>query len=348
MTAAPRRCLLALAGALLLSACEQPQLYQQRMVVFGTLVDVTLWGVAERDAADAMQAISERFRDMHRDWHAWQKGALVELNQALAEGRAAEAPPELVSLLRQASELSRRSEGLFNPAIGKLIAAWGFHSSELPKGRAPPPAALLDALVAADPDMGDLEIDGTRVRSRNRSVQVDLGGFAKGYAVDAAVLELRRRGIRNAIVNAGGDLRGIGSKGPLPWRVGVQHPQGAGVLATIELRGDESVFTSGNYARFVEHEGVRYPHIIDPRTGRPVMGVTSVTVIHSNGAEADAAATALVVAGPRDWQRIARAMGIRHVMLVDDSGTVHMNPAMEARVQFQGERPPVALSPELE
>jgi thiamine biosynthesis lipoprotein len=114
------------------------------------------------------------------------------------------------------------------------------------------------------------------------------------------------------------------------------------VLAALEVSGDESVFTSGNYERYREHEGVRYNHILDPRSGMPVDGVTSVTVIHDNGAVADAAATALVVAGPDEWHRIARQMGIKYVMLVDDKGVVYMNPRMQQRVQFQ-ETPPADI-----
>ena len=115
-------------------------------------------------------------------------------------------------------------------------------------------------------------------------------------------------------------------------------------MAAIEVSGDESVFTSGNYERYNEHEGVRYAHILDPRTGRPVVGITSVTVIHDNGAEADAAATALVVAGADGWWETARAMGIRYAMVVEENGTVHLNPAMRDRVAFTGDSPPLAVS----
>ena len=120
------------------------------------------------------------------------------------------------------------------------------------------------------------------------------------------------------------------------------------MLASLEVQGDESVFTSGDYERYYEYQGKRYHHILDPRTGYPSQGATSVTVIHDNGAEADAAATALMVAGPKDWYEVARHMGIKYVMLVDDEGVVHMNPAMAARVHFEGAQPPkVILSREL-
>jgi len=327
---------------------QRPPLYQEQLYVFGTLVDITLWDVEPKQAERAIRQISADFQVMHREWHAWRPGALTELNSALAAGRTATVPDHLLPLLHQAQDLYTHSDGLFNPAIGGLIELWGFHNDQPPSGP-PPSREAIAHWVAQHPGMDDLEIQGSVVGSRNRAVQLDLGGFAKGYAIDLAIARLRNMGIRNAIVNGGGDLRAIGRHGDRPWRVGIRHPQGSGVIASVDIEGDESVFTSGNYERYREYEGVHYQHILDPRTGMPVEGVTSVTVIHDNGAEADAAATALVVAGPKDWHRIAARMGIKYVMLVDEQGIVYMNPAMAARVHFEAETPPqVVLSPPLQ
>ena len=141
--------------------------------------------------------------------------------------------------------------------------------------------------------------------------------------------------VENAIINAGGDLRVIGQHGNRPWRIGIRHPRESRILASIEVSGDTSVFTSGDYERFFEVDGQRYHHIIDPRTGYPASSTTSVTIIHSNAATADAAATALFVAGPDQWPSTARNMGIRYVMLIDKQGTIHMNPAMQSRIHFE-------------
>jgi len=168
-------------------------------------------------------------------------------------------------------------------------------------------------------------------------VQLDVGAFAKGYAIDQAIALLQRHGINNAIVNAGGDLRAIGQRGQRPWRIGIRHPQQPGIIAALEIQGNESVFTSGNYERFYQHEGQRFHHIIDPRSGYPGNDTLSVTVIHSNAATADAAATALLIAGPQHWRTIARQMGIDQAMLVDKQLTVHMTPAMSRRVKLKQE-----------
>lgn len=326
-----------------LLACSRPSLYQAQIYVFGTLVDVSLWGVEAEQAEQAIASVNQALRVMHHEWHAWQPGPLVDLNRAFAEGRAMEPAPSLLPLIEQSKTLYRQSEGLFNPAIGQLLALWGFQRDVPPDGPIPD-AEAIRRLVEAAPGMDAVSIDGQEVASSNRHVQLDFGAFAKGYAVDRLIDILREHGIHNAIINAGGDLRAIGSKGDKPWRVGVKHPQGGGILASIEVQGDESVYTSGNYERFRAHEGIHYAHILDPRTGMPVEGIASVTVIHDNGAVADAAATALVVAGVENWQRIARNMGIQYVMLVDEQGTVYLNPAMRQRLQFVGDEPPMVLS----
>ncbi|GAB6042645.1 FAD:protein FMN transferase [Endothiovibrio diazotrophicus] len=329
----------------MVAGCSRPpEPYQERIYIFGTLVDLTIWGAPEEKAREAAATLARSFEKEHHEWHAWKPGALTDLNAAIARGEPHAVPDTLVPLLVQSKALYRASGGLFDPAIGGLIGLWGFHQDEPPHGEPPPPNEAIERWRAANPTMDDLTIDGNVVTSHNRAVQLDLGGFAKGYAVDRAIEALKSMGIGNAIVNAGGDLRAIGSKDGRPWRVGVRHPQGKGVLAAIEVTGDESVFTSGNYERYNEYKGVRYAHILDPRTGMPVQGITSVTVIHDNGAEADAAATALVVAGVDKWWETARSMGIRYAMVVEENGTVHLNPAMRDRVTFTGETPPLDVS----
>lgn len=330
-----------LIGGLL--ACSRPGLYQAQIYVFGTLVDVSLWGVEQQKAEQALAEINQALQGMHHEWHAWQPGPLVDVNKAFSAGQSIEPVPSLLPLIRQAKSLYEQSDGLFNPAIGRLLSLWGFQRDLPPEGPIPPRAAIQE-LVDAAPGMEHVTFDGKQVSSSNPHVQLDFGAFAKGYAVDRMIDILRKHQIHNAIINAGGDLRAIGRKGDKAWRVGVKHPQGGGVLASIEIQGDESVYTSGNYERFRAHEGIHYAHILDPRTGMPVEGIASVTVIHDNGGVADAAATALVVAGVEHWHTIAHRMGIKYAMLVDEDGTVYLNPAMRKRLQFIGEEPPMVVS----
>jgi thiamine biosynthesis lipoprotein len=305
------------------------------LYVFGTLLEITAYTGETEAFQRAVAQLDSEFQRMHRDWHAWRgEGELIRLNRALARGETLTVSPELAELLLRGRSYSQQSDGLFNPALGRLIALWGFHQDELPVGK-PPEAKRIRQLVEANPRMSDLQIRQTRIGAGNRAVQLDLGAYAKGYALNQAVDQLKRAGITQVVVNAGGDLCAAGRHGERPWRIGIRHPQGNGVLASLEVAGDECVLTSGNYERYLQHEGIRYSHIIDPRTGYPVEHIASATVIHRDGALADAAATALSVAGPKEWARIARRMGVDQVLLVDEQGRVMLTPAMQQRIRFE-------------
>lgn len=325
-------------AVLALAACGQEEPAEQTSVlfVFGTKVEITVRGEDAATFEAATAKLDSDFQRMHTDWHAWKPGELSDLNAAFAAGRSQTVSPFLLPLIHQAKTLYALSDGLFNPAIGALIGAWGFHADEKPKGGLPDFAAIR-ALTARRASMDDVTIDGDVVSSANAVVQLDFGGFAKGVALDRAERVFADLGIENALINAGGDINTLGNGGDggdRPWKVGIRDPKVWGIIATLALRPGEDVYTSGNYERFREVDGVRYAHIIDPRDGMPVDHIVSATVIAHGGALADGAATALSVAGADDWHRIAAKMGIKYAVLVDDAGTVYLNPAMRERIQF--------------
>jgi len=275
------------------------------------------------------------FNGMHRDWHAWEPGRLTDINRAFAQGQTAKADADIVAMIRHSQRIEQGSGGRFNPAIGGLISLWGFHTSDYPIIGPPPAQASIDEILTHRPSSGDIHIDGLQLNSDNPHVQLDFGGIAKGYAVDLAIERLRDLEITSAIVNAGGDLRAMGRHGDRPWNVAVRKP-GGGIIGSVQVRDDEALFTSGNYERFRQDQLKRYPHILDPRSGWPVKDVASVTVIADEGILADAAATALVVAGLDEWPAVARALDLNQVLVIDESGMVYLTPEMERRMQFSG------------
>ncbi len=344
--------MLMLLPILWMSACApapeaEKAAYKRQLFTMGTMIEVSVWDVDDARGAEAVRAVEAVLNDAHTRWHAWQPSEITRLNTALAAGESMEMSPQTAALLLQARAFAAQSGQRFNPAIGQLIASWGFHGDDPPQG--PPPAqAEIDALLAAAPDMDALRIDGTRISGSNPAVQLDLGAFAKGYAVDRAIEALRALGIDNAIVNAGGDLRAIGRHGNRPWRIGIRQPVNAGgVFASLETHDDESVFTSGSYERYFDYEGRRYHHILDPHDGYPVQHTLSVTVIADEAAMADAATTALFIAGPEAWPAMARRMGISQVMLIDADMKVHMSPRMAERVHFEVQPPPTVIVTEI-
>ena len=337
MRSAPSRigtCLLVI--ALIAGCAREPVETRARFMAMGTLVEVTVFDFPQAEARAAIADVEALFRELQRRWDPWGDGELGQLNSSLAAGHSASPSAELGDLLARAAGIGERSGGLFEPSIGALTRLWGF-SREDEAPRAPPPPAAVEGALAAVVPLGALIGDDGSVRGGNDRMAIDLGGFAKGEAVDLAIELLRTRGIEHAIVNAGGDLRAIGRHGDRDWRIGVRHPQVEGkILAAIEIRGDESVFTSGDYERFFELDGRRYHHILDPRSGYPTEATASVTVLGVDAATADAAATALFVAGPEDWPQIAAALGVRYVMLVDTAGAIHLSEAMQEKAYLPG------------
>jgi len=318
-------------------SCARAAEYRASSYVFGTVVEIT---VVDGDTTLAREAVGQVFREfdrMHRELHAWKPGELVALNQAIASGKKTiRTTKEIAALIRDTQRLAAQSEGLFNPAIGKLVGLWTFHRDK-PGGPLPDPEEIA-RIIRANPRMSDLSAQGDAVTSRNPAVQLDFGGYAKGYALDRAADLLREYGIKNALVNAGGNIIALGRHADHPWRVGLQSPRGKGLLAAVELSDGEAIGTSGDYRRYYEIDGKRYSHIIDPRTGYPVQGVQSVTVLVPKqagaGALSDAASKPIFIEGIGGWKNAASRMGISQAMLVDSEGVVHVTPELKARLLF--------------
>ena len=199
--------------ACLITACDRPESHSAEFFVFGTLVKVHLPLARQEEADKTFGALHQEFQRMHSEWHAWEPGELVRVNRALQAGEGVETTNDILELIRQSQILEEQSSGHFNPTVGRLIETWGFHTSEYPITGPPPEAMEIQQLVDADPSSLDVTITKKRINTTNPAVQFDFGGIAKGYAIDLAVELIRDSGFDSAIVNAGGDMRAIGSKG---------------------------------------------------------------------------------------------------------------------------------------
>lgn len=320
--------------ALMLSACGKAPFYQQQSYVFGTLVEVSIYGVSETQAQAASAAVLARFDELHRTLHAWQPSSLTAINTAFAAGKSTTISTELAALITDATAISVQSGHVFNPAIGGLIALWGFQS-DTPRNTVPNAGSIARWREAA-PRMNDIHIADGYIRSDNPTVQLDLGGYAKGYALDEAVRILKTHGIRNALVNIGGNLIALGQHGKQPWRIGIQHPRQPGMLATLDLHDGEALGTSGDYQRYFEVGGKRYNHLLDPRTGYPATEMQTVTVLVSGaraGTRSDALSKPLFIGGPAQLAQNASRLGITGYLAVDAAGRKHISPTLAARLR---------------
>jgi thiamine biosynthesis lipoprotein len=322
---------LLLLGLLVLFALQrcdrEPQSVSRSRLLMGTVVEITALG-DEQQALDT--AVSEAFRAMARV-----EGLMSairphsDVSRLNASTAAVEVSPETAAVLALGQRIAIASDGAFDMTLGRLKALWGIEGSE---PRIPSEAEIAAALDGIGPQA--LHLEGTHVSKPFSSLQVDLGGIAKGFAVDQAIEVLRRAGVAHASVNAGGDIRLLGDHRGRPWRIGIQHPRNPlTLLATLEL-DQVAVVTSGDYERFFERDGVRYHHLFDPRSGRPAALCQSVTVVAASAAEADALATAAFVLGPEAGLRFVEAWPQAEVLLVAADGSLVLSSGLKDRVQW--------------
>lgn len=285
--------------------------------VMGTDLRIQAEGESVEAVDAAIQAATQemqRVEDLMTDWRA---SPLSSLNDAAGKGPA-EVPVELAALVSRSLEMAKLTGGAFDPTFASAGKLWDFK-------RVPPivpsdeelRAALAHvghARVAVDPERSTVELpEGTRL---------GLGGIAKGYGVDRAIAVLRKSGIENAIVKAGGDMKVLGTDRGKPWRIAIKHPRDSErALAVLEV-SNVCVSTSGDYERFFEVDGRRYHHILDPRTGRPSEGCIAATVVAPNSEYADALATAMCVLGPKEGLALVETLARVEAIVIGMDGSV--------------------------
>jgi len=312
----------------LLTACQrtgQTPLKRTELLM-GTVMEITLL-----DATDSSEtALNEAFAEMRRIEQLMSPHiADSDLSRLARSPQGAAVSAETLGLLRRSLELNRISGGAFDPTLGQIKQLWGIEGEQ---PRVPDAAELTAALRQCGADK--LRIEGDRVVKLVPQLALDLGGIAKGYAVDRAAAILRRAGIQHASINAGGDLVLIGDRQGRPWHIGVQHPRKPGAMLAVVEASDQAVVTSGDYERFFELDGVRYHHLFDPATGRPARLSRSVTVVAADAETADALATAAFVLGPEAGRRLLLAQGAEGILIGAD-GTALVTAGLKERVTWR-------------
>jgi thiamine biosynthesis lipoprotein len=257
-------------------------------------------GAAVQGAVDAVVA-------QMSDWEP--QSDLSRFNRAPA-GTWVAAPDGLLAVLQAALELAEATDGAFDPTIGRLVELWGFGPAGAIQTR-PTPAAL----SAARAGWRDLRVEHGRLLQPG-GLSLDLSGIAKGYGVDRAAQAVAALGVRDFLIEIGGELRGSGVKGDgEPWWVQIEAPPGAGHAPIVVALHGLSIATSGDWRRSFAVDGRRYSHTLDPRTRQPVPEtMAAVTVLHPDCIQADALCTALAVLGP-DAPDFARRHGVAALII---------------------------------
>ncbi len=306
---------------LLASACRRPAPppVESAGPTMGTVATVSVPAAAAAALPDQRAEVAQCFAELEQTLSIFRPDSDLARLNAAAGGEPLTVGTDTLSVLSSALRAADASGGAFDPTVGPLMAVWGFRGTN--RLVAPPGSELL-AEARARVGWTNIVMHGAEVGLRRTGMRLDLGGIAKGYAVDVAWNRLRAAGVTNFTVNLGGNLRCGGQAAPdrPGWRVGVRNPfDTSQVVGLLVLQDGEAVATSGNYERFVTLAGRRYAHIIDPRSGRPVEGMAGVTVLAPTALDADALSTSLFVLGPQAGLRLLREYPGCEVVWIPDA-----------------------------
>lgn len=267
----------------------------------GTFYQVKILDATPDQEKDVRSGVEERLETVNRLMSNWKSDSDVSRFNILVNADAIEVDPHTAVVVRRALEIAGETEGAFEPTLGPLIELWGFGA----KGATVTFPSDADIEKTAE-NVGyqHLTLDKQTLGKSKGGVQLNLSALAKGYAVDLVHDWLVEQGHQHFLVNVGGDgrVKGLNASNK-PWRMAIEAPDSARIqgIYTITEITDVAMATSGDYRIFFEHEGVRYSHLIDPRTGRPIPSqITSVSIIAPDCMTADAYATALSVLSPEE------------------------------------------------
>ena len=299
---------------------DSKQHFQARSM--GTVVDLTVWSDDSTGAAEVAQVVFDEFKRLDQLMSNWVDTSDVSKINAAAGVSAVVVSDETLKLIQFAQNVSRKSGGAFDITVGAYRGLWKFDEDMDRTLPDPKDVAARRKLTG----WRDVVVDAKKktVKLRRKGMAITLGGIAKGYAVDRAVALLRGRGYQNFIMQAGGDLYVSGTKGGQKWRVGIRDPRGGrdATFAITELQ-DRTFSTSGDYERGFVKDGVRYHHILDPKTGQPARLCRSVTVSARDAITADAWSKPLFILGPERGLKLLKSMPDLQAVFVDAKNQIH-------------------------
>jgi thiamine biosynthesis lipoprotein len=294
--------------------------------IMGTRIYVELWA-EDKDKArgeEAIDAVMDEMRHIDESMSVYKPTSEVSKVNALAATQPVKISAELFALLTTALEYSRITEGAFDITYASVGYMYDFRARQRPTEQ-----QIQAALPAVNYKHVLLDAGTSTVRFSQPGVRIDLGGIAKGYAVDCGVEILRARGFTHVLVNAGGDSRVLGDRFGKPWIIGIRHPDHPDEIVTRVPLTDAAFSTSGDYERYFDEDGVRYHHIIDPHTGHSASKVRSATVIASTATRTDGLSKTAFVLGPDEAMRIYNALDDVDAILVAPDGRILYSKGLE-------------------
>lgn len=308
-------CLLALLATI---GPAQAEWRSREEAIMGTSIRVELWHPDRASGEAAMAAVMEEMHRIDRAMSPFKPDSeLSRINRDAGHGPVG-ISKEMFDLIARSIEFSKLSSGAFDITFSSVGYLYDYR-----KGIKPTDAEIAKALPGINYRHLLLDKDKRTLRFAKEGVRIDLGGIAKGHAVDNSIALLKARGVRDAFVSAGGDSRVIGNKQGRPWIIGIRDPRRKeAVVAKIPLI-DAAISTSGDYERYFELDGVRHHHIINPKTGKSAAGIRSVTIIGPDAATTEGLTKSVFIMGAKAGIELVESLPGVDAVVIDEAGALH-------------------------
>ena len=320
---------------LLISGCFSnsifpPKAYKETQFLMDTIIEVTAYGPDAEEAVKAAFAEFQRFHTLTNNFD--ENSQLSQINRMAGKSKVV-SDPDLVHIIAFSQQVSDKLGNSFDITIGPLSKLWGIGN----KGEYVPSQAEIDnVLPLVNYHLVEVDTAANTVYLPKVGMALDLGGVAKGFATDRAIEVLKAKGITSALVNAGGVVRVIGNKSDgKPWRIGVQDPRNSDEMsAKLALTEWDTMETSGDYQRYIMKEGVRYSHILNPRTGWQPQGVVSVTMVTNSATYGDILSKPIFVLGVQKGLELLKQFPGNEAIIITTDGKMVTTPGLEGKIEL--------------
>lgn len=272
-----------------------------------TIINLKLWG---KDASLTANEIENEINKLNLLFDDFKPNSEVSLINKNAGIKPVNVSPETIDIILKAKDMYYKTNGSFNIMIAPVLEVWGFKSGEF---RLPSEVEIKESLQLTNID--DLVVDGDTVFLKKKGEAIDLGGIAKGYTLDKIRAIIETKGVTKAIINMGGNIFVYSTNKEEIFKIGIKHPRGDGIIAVLKVKSGTFISTSGDYERYFEYNGVRYCHIIDPKTGYPANKIVSSTAVTDKGYVGDALSTAMFVEGQEGAFNLAKKFNASAVVV---------------------------------
>ena len=315
---------------LLTSLSSHAEWFKQNQGIMGTLISVELWSDDNKQADRCIAKVMDEMRRIDRTMSPYIETSELSIINQFAAKRDVSISRELFNLIQQAQRLSKLSEGAFDITFASIGYQYDYRKKQKPSDKQI--SQQLDRINYRHIDMNP---DKLTIRFKKEGVRIDLGGIAKGHAVDNSIEILQQCGISDALVTAGGDTRIIGDHHGRPWMTGIKDPRNETRSIIAIPLDNTAVSTSGDYERYFIKDGVRYHHIISPKTGKSVDSTRSVTVLGPDATTTDGLSTTIFILGPEKGLALAEKLEGIDVVIIDAQGKTHYSSGLMPPSQAQ-------------